>query len=68
MAMRLSLLLSTALTGTTLDMVFSPFALIALVITAMIANFISADGICHWLEGVQLIAVYILMAIGFYFI
>ncbi|HTY82057.1 MAG TPA: calcium/proton exchanger [Dehalococcoidales bacterium] len=61
-------LLSTALTGTPLDMVFSPFALIALVVTAMIANFISADGICHWLEGVQLIAVYVLMAIGFYFI
>ncbi len=61
-------LLSTALTGTPLDMVFSPFALIALLVTVMIANFVSADGICHWLEGVQLIAVYILMAIGFYFI
>jgi Ca2+:H+ antiporter len=61
-------LLSTALTGTPLDMVFSPFALIALVVTAMLANFISADGLCHWLEGAQLIAVYILMAIGFYFI
>ena len=61
-------LLSTALTGTPLDMVFSPFALIALLFTVMIANFVSADGICHWLEGVQLIAVYILMAIGFYFI
>lgn len=61
-------LLSTALTGNPLDLVFSPFSLIALVMTAMIANYISSDGICHWLEGVQLIAVYILLAIGFYFI
>jgi Ca2+:H+ antiporter len=61
-------LLSTALTGTTLDLVFGPFSLIALVMTAMIANYISADGICHWLEGAQLIAVYVLIAIAFYFI
>jgi Ca2+:H+ antiporter len=61
-------LLSTALTGNTLDLVFNPFALIALVMTAMIANYISADGICHWLEGVQLMAVYALIAIAFYFI
>jgi Ca2+:H+ antiporter len=61
-------LLSTALTGTPLDLVFSPFALIALVMTAMIANYIGSDGICHWLEGVQLIAVYVLIAIAFYFI
>ena len=61
-------LLSTAVTSTTLDLVFGPFSLIALVMTAMIANYISTDGICHWLEGVQLIAVYVLIAIAFYFI
>ncbi len=61
-------LLSTALTGNALDLVFGPFSLVALVMTAMIANYISADGICHWLEGVQLIAVYLLIAIAFYFI
>jgi len=61
-------LLSTAVTGNTLDLVFGPFSLIALVMTAMIANYISTDGVCHWLEGVQLIAVYVLIAIAFYFI
>jgi Ca2+:H+ antiporter len=61
-------LLSSTLTGNTLDLVFSPFALVSLVMTAMIANYISADGICHWLEGVLLIAVYLLIAIAFYFI
>jgi Ca2+:H+ antiporter len=61
-------LLSTALTGNALDLVFSPFSLVALVMTAMLANYISSDGVCHWLEGVQLIAVYVLIAIAFYFI
>jgi len=61
-------LLSTALTGHAMDLVFGPFSLVALVMTAMIANYLSADGICHWLEGVQLIAVYLLIAIAFYFI
>jgi Ca2+:H+ antiporter len=61
-------LISAPLTGMTLDLVFGPFSLIALVMTAMIANYISSDGICHWLEGAQLIAVYVLIAIAFYFI
>jgi Ca2+:H+ antiporter len=61
-------LISGPLTGTTLDLVFGPFSMIALVATAMIANYISADGICHWLEGAELIAVYVLIAIAFYFI
>jgi Ca2+:H+ antiporter len=61
-------LLSAPLTGTTLDLVFGPFSLIALVMTAMIANYISTDGVCHWLEGSQLVAVYVLIAIAFYFI
>ena len=61
-------LLSGAVTGVTLDLVFGPFSLIALVMTAMIANYISTDGVCHWLEGSQLVAVYVLIAIAFYFI
>jgi Ca2+:H+ antiporter len=61
-------LLSSTLTGQTMDLVLSPFELISLVMTAMIANYISADGICHWLEGAQLLAVYALIATAFYFI
>ncbi|MFA5309090.1 MAG: calcium/proton exchanger [Dehalococcoidales bacterium] len=61
-------LLSGPLAGISLDLEFGPFSIAALVMTAMIANYISADGICHWLEGVQLIAVYVLIAIAFYFI
>ena len=50
------------------DLVFTPFELVAVVVTAMIANYIGSDGICHWVEGAQLIAVYLLMATAFYFL
>jgi Ca2+:H+ antiporter len=60
-------LVSSSLTGTTLNLEFGPFVLASLVMTAMIANYVSSDGICHWVEGVQLIAVYILIAIAFFF-
>jgi Ca2+:H+ antiporter len=50
------------------DLMFTPFELVAVVVTAMIANYIGADGICHWVEGAQLIAVYLLVATAFYFL
>ncbi len=61
-------LLSSSLTGVSLNLEFSAFSLVALVMTAMIANYISADGVCHWVEGAQLIAIYVLIAIAFFFI
>ena len=61
-------LVSSALPGGTLDLVFSPFELAAVIVTAMIANYIGSDGVCHWVEGAQLIAVYVLIAIAFYFL
>lgn len=61
-------LLSSSLTGTALNLEFSAFSMVALVMTAMIANYISTDGICHWVEGAQLIAIYVLVAIAFFFI
>ena len=61
-------LVSSTLTGGVLDLVFSPFELAAVLITAMIANYIGSDGICHWVEGAQLIAVYMLIAVAFYFL
>jgi Ca2+:H+ antiporter len=50
------------------DLIFTPFELVAVLVTAMIANYISSDGVCHWVEGAQLIAVYLLMASAFYFL
>ena len=61
-------LVSSAMTGGMLDLVFTPFELVAVLITAMLANYIGSDGVCHWVEGAQLIAVYMLIAVAFYFL
>jgi len=61
-------LVSSAIPGGALDLVFGPFELTAVLITAMLANYIGSDGVCHWVEGVQLIAVYLLIAVAFFFL
>ena len=62
------ILISPLIIAGGLDLVFTPFELVAVIITAMIANYIGSDGICHWVEGAQLIAVYLLVATAFYFL
>ncbi|MBI4289737.1 MAG: calcium/proton exchanger [Chloroflexi bacterium] len=61
-------LLSHYFPGTPLNLVFTPFELAAVMITAIIANAMSPDGLCHWVEGVQLVAVYLLIATVFFFL
>ncbi len=51
-----------------MSLAFAPFQMVAMILTVMIINYIGADGVCNWLEGVQLVAVYIIIAIAFYFI
>ncbi|MDD5288056.1 MAG: calcium/proton exchanger [Dehalococcoidales bacterium] len=62
------ILISPLLISGGFDLVFTPFELVAVVITAMIANYIGSDGVCHWVEGAQLMAVYLLIATAFYFL
>lgn len=54
--------------GGELSLAFTPFQMAAMILAVMIINYIGSDGICNWLEGVQLISVYVLIAIAFYFI
>jgi len=61
-------LISIGFSQGSLDLVFTPFQLAAVLITAIIANALSPDGICHWLEGAQLVAIYVLIATAFYFV
>ncbi len=49
-----------------MSIVFNEFELIALVFSVLIANRVANDGESNWLEGVQLIAVYIVMAASFF--
>lgn len=52
--------------GQNLLLVFTPYELITLVATCMIAAFIAQDGESNWLEGAMLIAVYIIIALAFF--
>ncbi|MFH0914446.1 MAG: calcium/proton exchanger [Chloroflexota bacterium] len=56
------------LVGGTLTLSFAPFQMIALILAVMIINYLGSDGVCNWLEGVQLVAVYLIIAIAFFFV
>lgn len=51
-----------------MDLVFSPAEVLAIVLAVAISGQISSDGESHWLEGVQLLAVYLILGLVFYFL
>jgi Ca2+:H+ antiporter len=50
-----------------ITLVFNNYELAALVGATLIAAFISSDGESNWLEGAQLLAVYAMLGLAFYF-
>ncbi|MCA9860627.1 MAG: calcium/proton exchanger [Thermomicrobiales bacterium] len=50
-----------------IPMIFNSWELIALIAAVLLAVAISQDGESNWLEGAQLIAVYLLLGTAFYF-
>ena len=50
------------------SLVFTPFEILAVILAVLIVNYLSADGRCNWLEGAQLISVYMIIAIAFFFV
>jgi Ca2+:H+ antiporter len=46
---------------------FNLFELIAVAVSVLIANSISADGQSNWLEGMLLLAAYVVLGLAFYF-
>lgn len=49
-----------------MSIIFNEFELIALIVSVFIANRVANDGESNWLEGIQLLAVYIIIAISFF--
>jgi Ca2+:H+ antiporter len=47
---------------------FTIFKLVAIAISVLRIAFIAHDGETHWMEGVQLLAIYVILALGFYFL
>jgi Ca2+:H+ antiporter len=54
--------------GYRFSLIFSLFEIISIFFAVMIVNYLSSDGKCNWLEGAQLISVYLIITIAFYFI
>ena len=51
-----------------MDLLFSVFEVTAVTLAVLIISFIAHDGETHWMEGVQLIAVYVILALAFFFL
>jgi len=52
--------------GHPLTLVFNPLELIALIAGVLIAALVSADGESNWLEGAELLAIYLILALTFF--
>lgn len=61
-------LIFLSLIFTPMSIVFNPFELVALIVSVLIANKVALDGESNWLEGVQLLAVYIIIAASFFIV
>lgn len=54
--------------GNPLTLIFNQFELIALVAASLLATLAALDGESNWLEGAQLLAVYAIVALAFFFL
>lgn len=54
--------------GYAFSLVFAPFELIPMFFAVLIVDHLSNDGKCNWLEGIQLVSIYLIIAIAFFFI
>jgi Ca2+:H+ antiporter len=62
------LVFAGVLLGAPMTLVFNTYELAALVAATLIAVRISVDGESHWLEGAELIALYAILGLAFYFV
>jgi len=62
------LVFASYLLGAPLDLIFTPFEVAAVTISVLVVGFVSMDGESHWMEGVMLVGVYLILAIAFYFL
>ena len=53
---------------TPMSIIFTPFELVAVTASVLIANRVDADGESNWLEGLQLVSVYIMIGAAFFFV
>jgi len=54
--------------GRPMDLCFTEFEVMAVVVSVIILPFVTFDGECNWMEGVQLLAVYLILGATFFFL
>ena len=62
------LVFAGVLLGQDMNLVFTPFEVVALGLATIVTAIITLDGESHWFEGVQLLAVYAMVAVGAFFL
>ena len=62
------LVIAGIIMGKPVTLVFTIFELASIFLAAIILNLIARDGKSNWFEGLMLTVVYIIIAIGFFFI
>jgi Ca2+:H+ antiporter len=60
------LVLSGQLMGQPMNLIFTPVEILAIILAVVLARFITIHGESSWLGGVMLLAVYFMLAVGFY--
>jgi Ca2+:H+ antiporter len=61
-------LLSYLIAPTPMDLRFTTLEVVAVGISVWIMTLVAQDGESHWMEGVQLLAVYLILALAFYWL
>jgi len=54
--------------GTPMTYLYTLFQVVSILISISMAIFVFQDGKTHWIEGIQLVACYIILAMAFYFL
>jgi Ca2+:H+ antiporter len=62
------LVFAGVLMGEDMNLVFRPFEVLAVGMATVVTAIITLDGESHWFEGVQLLAVYLMVAVGAFFL
>jgi Ca2+:H+ antiporter len=62
------LVFASYLTGRPMDLVFSTFEVVAVTIAAAAATLVALDGESNWMEGAQLLGVYAILGLAFFFL
>lgn len=54
--------------GRPMTLVFNAFEIVAVALSVLVVEMISSDGETNWFEGAQLLALYVMLGVAFYFV